>query len=297
MIRGSSFGRGSGEAVEFLEPIDLDPVRLHLNRIDREGDRLQRLEGGSQPGHFEQVVLNDEIEVGLVAAGLLSDQRLAAGHDPRREARVDLLRTRLKALDPICIWAPPEGQTGDGRNVSPSLAQVSKSALLLPALAALALTVMKSSQFCRSGSFRAGLGSVWAALAPARPRFMTMAPTKATMFLMETPSPYSLESHAARGAGRARTPRLSRREQPIDLRQARSIERRRDDRHVKFAPRLPVDGRRRNADGRRAKRSPRLIETIDSADRLAPIAAYTYVCRQQGFRSKNLLQFVSLNSG
>jgi hypothetical protein len=48
------------------------------------------------------------------------------------------------------------------------------------------------------------------------------------------------------------------------------------------------------ADG---ERSPRLIETIDSADRLAPIVAYTYVRRQQGFRSKNLLQFVSLNSG
>jgi len=39
------------------------------------------------------------------------------------------------------------------------------------------------------------------------------------------------------------------------------------------------------------------METIDSADRLAPIVAYTYVRRQQGFQSKNLLRFVTLNSG
>ena len=46
MIRGCSFGRRSGKAVELLEPADLDPVRLHLDGIDREGDRLRRGEGG-----------------------------------------------------------------------------------------------------------------------------------------------------------------------------------------------------------------------------------------------------------
>ncbi len=68
-----------------------------------------------------------------------------------------------------------------------------------------------------------------------------------------------------------------------------------DQSSVRRGRRLMHGGRSAHNPG--AKRSPRLMETIDSADRLAPIAAYTYVRRQQGFRSKNLLRFISLNSG
>src|SRR5271154_3061142 len=51
------------------------------------------------------------------------------------------------------------------------------------------------------------------------------------------------------------------------------------------------------ADAAGGGRSSRPIETIASIDRLAATISYTYLRRQHGFRSKNLLKFVSLKSG
>ena len=77
--------------------------------------------------------------------------------------------------------------------------------------------------------------------------------------------------------------RLTRRGHSARARARRRSRRRRFDNHRRTAEAL--------------ERSSRPIDPIASFDRLAVIAAYTYLRRQQGFRTKNRPNFFSLKTG
>ena len=151
VIRRSGVGRRSGEAIELPEPTDFDPVRFHLNGVVRKRDPLGGAVGGSQSRHFKELVFDDEIKIRLVSARLLSDQRRASGQYLGRQARVKPLKRQHQSpwsnlhlsatVRPSRRWAKCIAVARPGL----------KSALLSPAPATLALTVMKSRQLSSSG--------------------------------------------------------------------------------------------------------------------------------------------------
>src|SRR5262249_45278362 len=63
-----SVRRGPGKSVEPIKLVDLDPIRIHLDRVDWETDDFVCSEGSLETWPLVKIVLNNKIEVRPVPA-------------------------------------------------------------------------------------------------------------------------------------------------------------------------------------------------------------------------------------